>query len=106
MAEWLGSSPLDQQVDIDDLGSYHGHTSSTQDSNCRSNEYQLQLWIKSGPKIHFDHLEEGDEVDPTMTCKNKKISVCYFNFNSESCMSLTRCRRKIRLMITVFQSGI
>jgi hypothetical protein len=22
--------------------------------------------LKSGPKIHFDHLEGGDEVDPTM----------------------------------------
>ena len=66
MAEWLRLSPLNQQVDIEDLGSYHGQTSSTQASNCRSNEYQLQLWIKCGPKIHFDHLEEGDVVDPTI----------------------------------------
>ena len=99
MAEWLRSPPLNQQIDIEDLGSYYGADKlETQASNCRKNQYQLQLGIKCGPKMHIDHLEKGDEVDPTMA---RKVIVCNFNFNSESFRSLTRCRRKIRLMITV-----
>jgi len=31
------------------------------------NEYQLRLELKSGPTIHFDHLEGGDEIDPTIS---------------------------------------
>ena len=82
MAEWLRSSPLNQQVDIEDLGSYHGADKlETQASNCQKNQYQLQLGIKCGPSIHFDHPEESDEVDPTMA---RKLNVCNFNFNNES----------------------
>ena len=54
MAEWLRLPPLEQQVDIEDLGSYHGGR-------------QARL------RLHFDHLEEGDEVDSTMARKNKCV---------------------------------
>ena len=40
--------------------------------------WQVPLGLKSGPKIHFDHLEGVDEVDPTMA---RKINMCNFNFN-------------------------
>ena len=66
MAEWLRSPPLDQQVYIEDLGSYHG-------ADKLDSGFQLSVKLvptsagdKVRSKIHFDHLEEGDEVDPTM----------------------------------------
>ena len=31
------------------------------------------MGLKFRPKIHFDHLEGGDEVDPTM---ERKINMC------------------------------
>ena len=82
MAEWLRSPPLDQQVDLEGLGSIPGAgklDSGFQLSVKMSTSFgQLRLGLKSGPKIHFHHLEGVDEVDPTMA---RKINICNFNFN-------------------------
>ena len=66
VAEWLRSPPLDQQVDLEGLGSNPGAGKLDSGFQLSVNEYQLRLGLKSGPKIHFDHLEGGDAVDPTM----------------------------------------
>ena len=79
VAEWLRSPPRDQLVDLEGLGSNPG--ADKLDSGFQlseKNEYQLRLGLKSGPKIHFDHLEGGDEVGPTMV---RKINLCNFNCN-------------------------
>ena len=47
----------------------------------------------SGPKIHFDHLEGGDEVDPTMA---RKIYVCNFNFNFDDIVHSTMSAQALR----------
>ena len=73
MVEWLRSPPLDQQVDIEDLGSYHGADKLDSGFQLSVNEYQRRLGLKSWPKTHFDHLKEGDEVDPTMARTNKCV---------------------------------
>ena len=77
VAEWLRSPPLNQQVDLEGLGSIAGHASLTQTSISRYNEYQLRLRLKYRPKIHIYHFDGGDEIDPTMACK---ISLCLFTF--------------------------
>ena len=78
MAEWLRSPPLDQQVDLEGLGSNPWAGKLDSGFQLSANKYQLWLGLKSGPKIHFDHLEGSGEVDPTMA---RKINLCNFNFN-------------------------
>ena len=62
MAECLRSPPLDQQADLEGLGSIPGAGKLESGFQLSINEYQLQLELKSRPQIHFDHLEGGDEV--------------------------------------------
>src|SRR5208282_4623130 len=51
-------------------------------------EYEANQSIrKSGPKIHFDHLEGVDEVDPTMA---RKINMCNCNCTC-NCVCRPRC---------------
>jgi hypothetical protein len=59
------SPPLDQQVDLEGL------SSNPWAGKLDSGFQLLRLGLK------FDHLEGGDEVDPTMA---RKIYLCDFNF--------------------------
>ena len=79
VAEWLKSPPRYQQVDLEGLGSNPGAGKLDLGFQLSVNEYQLRLGLKSGSKIHFDHLEGVDEVDPKMA---RKINLFNFNFNS------------------------
>ena len=64
MAEWLGSPTLDQQVDLEGLGSNPGAGKLDSGFQLSVNEHQL-------------HLEGGDEVDLTMA---SKINLYNFRF--------------------------
>jgi hypothetical protein len=61
MTELSQSQPLDQQVNLESLGPNPDAEKLDSDLN----EYQLRLELESGYKIRFDHLEGGDDVDPT-----------------------------------------
>ena len=65
------------------------------------NEYQLRQGLKSGPKIHFDHLEGVDEVDPTMA---RKINMCNFNDGSTWQYIIERLRASYATLISLLRN--